>query len=122
MLESYDSSANALTDGWFDKCLTRMATSEDTGSFIEIYDYYAGRIKGFLLSREMSPTEAETYMQEIMLRVWHSAKDYDSSVATSSTWIFQLTRDYLLENVRGVPRVESDSADGAKESGSVSLT
>lgn len=118
MLDTTDRAKDKDLHGRIDQCLRQLSKGEDVEIFAEIYDYYAGRLLALLHSRGIKPGEAERYMQDIMLQVWRSAKLYDASTVSSSTWIFGLARDYLLENVRGEARVECDQYSSSDSIGS----
>ncbi len=110
MLNNPENATDHEAHGRIDQCLRQLSMGEDVEIFSEIYDYYAGRVLTLLHSRGIQSVDAEHYMQDIMLQVWRSARLYDANTVSSSTWIFGLARDYLLENVRGEPRVECDFA------------
>ncbi|MBX2884743.1 MAG: sigma-70 family RNA polymerase sigma factor [Granulosicoccus sp.] len=95
----------------FGERLVAVGQHRDQVAFADIYSYYAGRVKSFLLSKGMNEDTSEELMQEIMLSVWRRAETYDPAKAAASTWIFTIARNRRIDFLRGNSRVEVELDD-----------
>jgi len=91
--------------------LRLIGTNRDEAAFAEVYDYFAGRVKSFLIGKGMNEDSAEELMQEIMLIVWRRAESYDPEKAAASTWIFTIARNRRIDFLRGKQRIEVELDD-----------
>lgn len=91
--------------------LTLIGTDRDEEAFAEVYEYFAGRVKSFLIGKGMNEDSAEELMQEIMLIIWRRAISYDRSKAAASTWIFTIARNRHIDFLRGNNRIEVELDD-----------
>lgn len=105
------STAPAQTRDHFSRLMAAVASRRDEQAFAEIYDYYAGRVKSFLMGRGMNEDTAEDLMQEIMLIVWRRADSFDPLKAAPSTWIFTIARNRRIDHLRGNSRIEVELDD-----------
>lgn len=96
-----------FTDNWSDN-LQKLSTKQDLAAFHELFDYFAPRIKSFLLKSGGSISQAEECMQEAMATVWQKAHMFDSSKASASTWIFTIARNKQLDAIRKIRRPEPE--------------
>lgn len=83
----------------FDKLLTQVA-KEDQTAFIEIFDYFAPRVKSFLMRGNLADSDAEELAQETMTTVWQKAAQFDPYVASASTWIYTIARNKKIDRLR----------------------
>lgn len=91
--------------------LTLIGENRDEQAFAAVYDYFAGRVKSFLIGKGMNEDSAEELMQEIMLIVWRRAESYDRTKAAASTWIFTIARNRHIDFLRGNSRIEVELDD-----------
>ena len=91
--------------------LARIARDRDERAFADVYGYYAGRVKSFLMGKGMNEDTAEELMQEIMLTVWRRAESYDPAKAAASTWLFTIARNRRIDYLRGNSRIEVELDD-----------
>jgi RNA polymerase sigma factor (sigma-70 family) len=91
--------------------LARIGSDRDEQAFAEIYKYFAGRVKSFLIGKGMNEDSAEELMQEIMLIIWRRAESYDRTKAAASTWIFTIARNRHIDFLRGNNRIEVELDD-----------
>lgn len=117
-------SASALTDpgtepatektaspAYFQRLLLSVAEKEDQEAFASLFDYFAPRIKSFLMKGGAAPDAADELAQETMLAVWQKAKTFDPARASASTWIFTIARNKRIDALRKTVRPEFDPAD-----------
>ena len=95
----------------FRHLLVDIGASKDETAFSEIYDYFSGRVKSFLMGKGMNEEVAEDLMQEIMLTIWRRAESYDPAKAAASTWIFTIARNRRIDYLRGNKRIEVELDD-----------
>lgn len=91
--------------------LAAIGRDRDERAFADVYGYYAGRVKSFLMGKGMNEDIAEELMQEIMLTVWRRAESYDPNKAAASTWLFTIARNRRIDYLRGNSRIEVELDD-----------
>lgn len=91
--------------------LVAIGRDRDEAAFSDIYSYYAGRVKSFLMGKGMNEEVAEELTQEIMLTVWRRAESYDPKKAAASTWLFTIARNRRIDYLRGNSRIEVELDD-----------
>jgi RNA polymerase sigma-70 factor (ECF subfamily) len=86
-----------LTQEW-NLHLEKVGASRDRDAFIALFKHFAPLLKGFLLkSGGMEQSSAEELVQEVMLKVWNKAADYQSSQSSASTWIYTIARNTRID-------------------------
>ncbi|MGF1500179.1 MAG: sigma-70 family RNA polymerase sigma factor [Paracoccaceae bacterium] len=104
--------------------LAAVAARRDRVAFAQLFERYAGRIKGFLIRAGATEGLAEEATQEVMVSLWRFAGRYDPNKASAATWIFTIARnkriDLLRRNRRDAPDLEDmllavDAAPSAEE-------
>ncbi len=110
------SSAKAVVDPATQKAqmrqhLVAIGANRDEEAFVSVYEYFAGRVKSFLIGKGMNEDSAEELMQEIMLIIWRRAESYDPAKAAASTWIFTIARNRHIDFIRGNKRIEVELDD-----------
>ena len=91
--------------------LVAIGEHRDEAAFSDVYSYYAGRVKSFLMGKGMNDEIAEELTQEIMLTVWRRAESYDPKKAAASTWLFTIARNRRIDYLRGNSRIEVELDD-----------
>ena len=92
-------------------CVEQIALSRSRAAFSEIFEYFAPRIKSYLVRLGSEATAAEEIMQEVMLNVWRKAELYDRKQASVSTWIFRIARNRRIDTLRRTNKPELDAED-----------
>jgi len=77
-----------------------VAACQDRDAFAALFEYFAPRIKGFLIRGNTAPAAAEELAQEAMLTVWRKAAQFDRSRAGASAWIFTIARNLRIDVAR----------------------
>lgn len=83
-----------------DALLLAVARDRDREAFARLYDWFAPRIKSYLLRTGLPADRAEDLAQEVMLTVWRRAPTFDPRKATASTWIFTIARNRRIDLLR----------------------
>jgi RNA polymerase sigma-70 factor (ECF subfamily) len=91
--------------------LVLVAGNQDRTAFMQIYGYFAPRVKGFLVSRGLTTHAADDVLQEVMMAIWNKAGSYDPAKAAVSTWIFTIARYKYIDRLRRESRHKSESDD-----------
>lgn len=84
----------------FNDLVSQIARTKDKQAFVTVFDYFAPRVKGFLMRGGMSEQEAEELAQETMLMVWQKADQYNAELSSASTWIYTIARNKKIDRLR----------------------
>lgn len=95
------------------RALLEAVARKDKEAFAELFEYFAPRIKSFLMKGGAAPDAADELAQETMLAIWQRAGSYDPAKASASTWIFTIARNKRIDALRKKARPEIDPADPA---------
>jgi RNA polymerase sigma-70 factor (ECF subfamily) len=87
--------------------ISRVAAQQDRTAFSELFEYFAPRIKAFMLRSGASETNAEELAQETMLTVWRKASLFDPSSSGAAAWIFTIARNLRIDAHRRKQRGEA---------------
>jgi RNA polymerase sigma factor (sigma-70 family) len=97
----------------WDELLVRVGRDRDKSAFAELFDYFAPRVKSFLLRFGTDMSLAEEIAQEAMIMVWRRAETYDPRQSAASTWIFTIARNKRIDRLRRENRPLPDMTDPA---------
>lgn len=86
----------------------KVATSRDRAAFTEIFDYYAPRLKAYVMRQGSDAQQAEEIMQDAMIVLWNKAALFDPSKSSVSTWLYRVARNRRIDLLR---RDKSDRID-----------
>ena len=90
-----------------------VADNRDQQAFSILFDYFAPRLKSWLLRQKMASGEAEELVQEIMIVLWHKADLYDATRSSLSTWLFRIARNRRIDMQRRANTRIFDETDPA---------
>jgi RNA polymerase sigma-70 factor (ECF subfamily) len=82
------------------RLIETVAANRDREAFTVLFDYFAPRIKSFLMRSNTPATLAEELAQEAMLTVWRRAAQFDRTRAGASAWIFAIARNLRIDVAR----------------------
>ncbi|WP_394358464.1 sigma-70 family RNA polymerase sigma factor [Halocynthiibacter halioticoli] len=74
--------------------------NRDKAAFGALFDHYAARLKGFVMRSGVSSGQAEEIVQDVMLTVWRKADQFDPNRAQVSAWVYQVTRNRMIDMIR----------------------
>ena len=80
--------------------IVRVASKRDRASFVQLYEYFAPRVKSFLIGQRVPLDVADEVLQEVMLAVWNKAALFNPDKAAASTWIFAIARNKRIDRIR----------------------
>jgi len=99
--------------------MVQVAEQRDRAAFIQVYEYFAPRVKSYLLGKNASAQLADEVLQEVMLAVWQKAALYKPEKAAVSTWIFTIARNKHVDRIRQEMRPDLDAEDPALKPGEI---
>lgn len=95
----------------FARLADAVATRRDQAAFAELFDFFAPRLKSFLMRQKLSAGEAEDIVQEVMIVLWHKADLYDPARSSLSTWLFRVARNRRIDRARRLANRKLDEKD-----------
>ena len=84
----------------FAKALEDVAAHQSRQAFTELFDFFAPRLKSYLLRLGADDMLAEELSQEVMITVWRKAGQFDRTQSSPSTWIFRIARNRRIDAFR----------------------
>ncbi len=86
--------------GW-QEVLARIAEHRDRRAFELFFDHFAPKIKAYSHAKQPgSEILADELVQDVMLKVWDKAHTYKPELAAPSTWLFTMTRNCRIDQLR----------------------
>lgn len=92
-------------------CVEQIASEKSRAAFAQIFEYFAPRLKSYLIRLGSDDAGSEEIVQEVMLNVWRKADQYDRRQASVSTWIFRIARNRRIDSHRRMNKPELDAED-----------
>ena len=86
----------------------------DIDAFEELVEIHQNSVIGTVAKMLGSPTEAEDIAQQVFVRVWKSAPNYEPR-AKFTTWLFTITRNLVFNEVRRRKRKPAVSMEEREE-------
>ncbi len=93
-------SAAELAPALMIELMTAVATKRDRNAFMKLFDYYAPRVKSFLMSLRASDSIAEDLTQEVLYTVWSKAELFQSQRGSVNAWVFTIARNRYVDQIR----------------------
>lgn len=82
------------------RLIEAVAVGRNREAFTALFDYFAPRIKAFLMRSNTPAALAEELAQEAMLTVWRKAAQFDRTRAGASAWIYTIARNLRIDIAR----------------------
>lgn len=82
------------------RLIQAIAADRDREAFSRLFEYFAPRLKAYLMRAGAPAGAAEDFAQDAMLTVWRKADLFDPSRAGAATWIFTIARNRRLDVLR----------------------
>lgn len=95
----------------YNALLTEVGVNKNRAAFAELFDYFAPRIKFFLMKGGAAQDVADELAQETMITLWQKASSYDPARANASTWIFTIARNKRIDGLRKKIRPETEDSE-----------
>lgn len=95
-------------DPW-SQALEAIAQQRCRASFARFFNHFSPLIKGFLLKgSRLNPAQAEELVQDIMVKVWQRAGQFDSGKSSASTWLYTIARNSRIDWLRRQGNAETE--------------
>lgn len=107
-LKGRDLDENQNLAAFYNEKLQALGKKRDKSSFIEIFEYFAPRVKAYLIKSGSDEAQADELAQETMLTVWNKAEHFNPALANASTWIFTIARNKRVDLYRRHKDAELD--------------
>jgi RNA polymerase sigma factor (sigma-70 family) len=98
-----------------DVLLEAIAGRRDRQAFARLFTLFAPRVKGWLMARGASATDADEVAQDVLLTVWRQAARFDPGRASASTWIFTIARNKHVDRIRKQRRPSPEPEEGGAD-------
>lgn len=95
-------------DNSHEQLLQRVGEKKDREAFAELFQYFAPRLKSYMLKHGAGDAGAEEIVQNTFITVWEKASGYDPQKAAASTWIFTIARNKRIDALRREKHIEVD--------------
>ena len=82
------------------QALSRVAQFRDRVAFATLFDYFAPRLKYFLMRKGSNAEQAEDLVQEAMIAIWSKAGLYSPDKGSVATWAFTIARNLRIDRLR----------------------
>jgi RNA polymerase sigma factor (sigma-70 family) len=102
---------SAPADRDFAVLLQAVGQHQDKDAFVELFEYFAPRVKSFLMKAGANAETADELAQETMLTIWNKAGTYNPKHAAPSTWIFTIARNKRIDALRSEGHARFEDAD-----------
>lgn len=94
--------------------LMRDVARRDQAAFRALYEATRAKLYGVILGIVGEHSAADDLLQEIYVKIWDRAADFDPAKASPITWMATIARNRALDEVRR-PNLTVDLPDGSLE-------
>ena len=105
--------ANTSLD--LENLLAKVGAEKDKDAFVSLFNYFAPRVKSYMLKNGASDSTAEEIVQNTFITVWEKAASYNPKKAAASTWIFTVARNKRIDALRRDKNTDVNSENPAIE-------
>ncbi|MEQ8285655.1 sigma-70 family RNA polymerase sigma factor [Thalassospira sp.] len=92
--------------------LLRQSRNGDTNAFEHLYHATSAKLFGIVLRILRNRAQSEEVLQDIYVRIWQKAADFEPGRASIITWMATIARNRAIDIVRRQrPEVDIDDAD-----------
>ena len=95
----------------FSVLLLSIGQIQDKAAFADLFQYFAPRVKSYMLKLGSADDMAEELAQQTLLQVWRKAQLFDPDKAAASTWIFRIARNIRIDVLRKKKHFFDDDFD-----------
>ena len=93
------------------RLIEAVTKGRDTKSFLELFNYFAPRLKAYMKKLGTTDELAEELVQDVMFTVWRKSDSYDPAKSAVSSWIFTIARNLRIDALRRQQRRAFDPAE-----------
>lgn len=88
-----------------------VVRDRDQRAFEHLFDFYAPRIKAYLMRGNCPSALAEEITQDVMTTLWQKAHQFDRTKSSIGTWLFRIARNRRIDLIRGDKSDRMDTND-----------
>ncbi|KZM47702.1 sigma-70 family RNA polymerase sigma factor [Labrenzia sp. OB1] len=85
---------------YYSDLIVKVAAERDKAAFVELFDHFAPRLKGYLMKQGADNAVAEEVAQDVMVTLWRKADLFDPCKSSASTWLFRIARNRRIDRLR----------------------
>src|SRR5690348_17180663 len=74
--------------------------NRDPNALARLYDRYGQIVYSLFLRITRDQTAAEDLVQELFMRVWNRARDFDASRGSLGVWMLSIARNMAIDHLR----------------------
>jgi RNA polymerase sigma-70 factor (ECF subfamily) len=98
--------------------MTKMTTQTELFDSEKIYKEFYPKVYQYLVNRMGSIEDAEDMAQTVFLKIFSKLDTFDASKSSLSTWIFNITRNTLIDHQRSMTlRLHEEIPDTVADEG-----
>lgn len=89
-----------------------VAARRDRKAFGVLHKHFAKRIRSFILGARLEPSSADELTQDVMMKLWQCAHQYDRRKAPVGAWLFSIAKNACADHFkrrRGIPPIGDDA-------------
>jgi RNA polymerase sigma-70 factor, ECF subfamily len=87
-----------------DPAVIRRVAEGDAVAFERVYDAFSGILYSLALRILERPEDTEELLQEVFLKIWRDAEDYDPRRGAPLAWAITITRHKAIDKIRSTAR------------------
>jgi RNA polymerase sigma-70 factor, ECF subfamily len=87
-----------------DPAVIRRVAEGDSVAFERVYDAFSGILYSLALRILERPEDTEELLQEVFLKIWRDAEDYDPRRGAPLAWAITITRHKAIDKIRSTTR------------------
>ena len=87
-----------------DPAVMRRVAEGDAAAFERVYDAFSGILYSLALRILERPEDTEELLQEVFLKIWRDAEDYDPRRGAPLAWAITITRHKAIDKIRSTTR------------------
>lgn len=95
----------------YEDMLLNIGNNKDRASFIALFEYFAPRLKSFLMKGGMDAGVIDELIQDTFLTIWRRAGTFNPAKAKASTWIFTIARNKKIDYLRKQKGISVELSD-----------
>lgn len=77
-----------------------LLLSRDEKGFNYLYKNYSGALYGVIIRIVRYEEEANEVLQDVFVKIWNSAKSFDSTKASLFTWMLNIARNSAIDRLK----------------------
>lgn len=85
---------------YFSELIVKVAQDRDKAAYVELFDHFAPRLKGYLMKQGADEALAEEIAQDVMVTLWRKAALFDPRKSSASTWLYRVARNRRIDRLR----------------------